>query len=70
MSGHVLLILLNKFVKKEINVRLAETRARMLDYIYHVTLRLLLCYKSSILLSICTQRCHGPHNVSRKSVNH
>ena len=39
----------------------------MLDSIYHMTLRLLLSpiflLKIVIILSICTQRCYGRHNV-------
>ena len=41
----------------------------MLDSIYHMTLRLL-WRKNVIILSLCTQRCNGRHNVSRKSLNH
>ena len=51
-----------------------NTRARMLDSIYHMTLRLLWNLtsgvKNVIILSLYTQRCYGRHNVSRKSVNH
>ena len=46
-----------------------NTRARMLDSIYHMTLRLL-CRKNVIILTLCTQRCYGRNNVSRKSINH
>ena len=28
------------------------------------------CRKNTIILSLCTQRCHIGHNVSQKSVNH
>ena len=79
MNAHVLLILLNELGKRdkmrglssiylffhnEIN-KFNNTRARMLDSIYHMTLR-------------CTQRCYernnnpcyGRHNVSSKSINH
>ena len=28
------------------------------------------CHKNVIILSLCTKRCYGRHNVSRKSVNH
>ena len=37
-----------------------STRARLLDF----------CRKNVIILSLCTQRCYGRHNVSKKSVNH
>ena len=49
----------------------------MLDSIYHLTLRLhvlenlispLNCY--NFVIPLCTQRCYGRHNVSRKFVNH
>ena len=51
-----------------------KTGTGMLDSIYHMTLNLL-CnlvsgVKKVIILSLCTQRCYGRHNVSRKSVNH
>ena len=46
-----------------------NTNARMLDSIYHMTLRLLF-RKNVIILALCTQRCNGRHNVSRKSINH
>ena len=46
-----------------------KTRARMLDSIYHMILRFF-CRKNVIILSLCTQRCYGRHNVSRKSINH
>ena len=50
-----------------------KTRARMLDSIYHmalITLKSRFCRKNVILLSLCTQRCYGRHNVSRKPINH
>ena len=49
-----------------------NTRARMLDSIYHVTNTLKSDYwrKNVIILSLCTQRCYGRHNISRKSINH
>ena len=83
MSAQVLLNLLNELGKKdkmrglpsilslyhnEFN-KFNNTRARMLDSIYHMTLRLLLS-KNVIIVSLCTQRCYGRHNVSRKSINH
>ena len=49
-----------------------NARARMLDYIYHTTntLKSHFWRKTVILWSLCTQRCYGRHNVSRKSINH
>ena len=49
-----------------------NTRARMLDSIYHMTntLKSHFWRKNVILLSLCTQRCYGRHNVSRKSIIH
>ena len=53
--------------------KFSNTRARMLDSIYHITFRLLLnlmsAEKNVIILSLCLQRCYGRHNVSRKSIN-
>ena len=86
MSAHVLLNLLNKLGKRdkmrglqsilslfrnEFN-KLNNTRARMLDSVYHMTntLKSHFCRKNIIILSLCTQRCYGRHNVSRKSINH
>ena len=83
MSAHVLLNLLNELGKRdkmrglpsilslfrnEFN-KFKKTRARMLDSIYHMTLRFF-CRKNVIILSLCTQHCYGRHNVSRKSINH
>ena len=87
MSAHVLLNLLNKLrerdkmrglpsilslFRNEFN-KFNNTRARMLDSIYHIiniTLKYHFCCKNVIILSLCTQRCYGRHNVSRKSINH
>ena len=88
MSAHVLLNLLNELGKRDKMQGLPSilslfrnkfdkfnnTRARILDSIYHMTLRLL-CNLISvimtiIILSLCTQRCYGRHRVSPKSVNH
>ena len=48
------------------------TRARMPDSIYHMTntLKSHFWHKNVIISSLCTQRCYGRHNVSRKSINH
>ena len=41
-----------------------NTRARMLDSIYHMTntLKSHLWRKNAIILSLCAQRCYGRHN--------
>ena len=87
MSAHVLLNLLNELGKRdkmrglpsilslfrnEFN-KFNNTRARMLDSIYHMTLISLKSHfwrKNVMILSFCTQLCYGRHNVSRKSINH
>ena len=86
MSAHVLLTLLNELMKRDkmrgLPTILAlfrnkfnkfnNTRARMLDSIYHMTntLKSHFLRKNVIILSLCTQRCYGRHDVSRKSINH
>ena len=84
MSAHVLLNVLNELGKRdkmrglpsilslfrnEFN-KFNNTRARMLDSIYHMTKTLKSDFwrKNVIILSSCTQRCYGRHNVSRKSI--
>ena len=86
MSAHVLLNLLNELGKRdkmrglpsilslfrnEFN-KFSNTRARMLDSIYHMTntLKSHFWRKNVMILSSCTQRCYGRHYVSRKSINH
>ena len=86
MSAHVLLNLLSKLGKRdkmrdlpsilslfrnEFN-KFNNTRARMLDSIYHMTNTLKYDFwrKNLIILSLCTQRCYGRHNLSHKSINH
>ena len=86
MSAHVLLNLLNElgksdkmrglpsilsFFRNEFN-KLNNIRARILDSIYHMTntLKFHFLRKNVIILSLCTQRCYGRHNVSLKSINH
>ena len=81
MSAHVLLNLLNKLgirdkmrdlpsilflFRNEFN-KFNNTGARMLDSIYHMTntLKSDFWQKNVIILSLCTQRCYGRHNVSR-----
>ena len=87
MSAHIVLNLLNELGKSnkmrglssnlslfrnEFN-KFNNTRARMLDFIYHMAFSLLslkshfLC-KNLMFLSLCTQRCYGRHNVFRKTV--
>ena len=86
MSAHVLLNLLNKLGKRDKMRGLSSilslfrnkfnkfnnTRARMLDSIYHLTntLKSHSWRKIVKILSLCTQRCYGHHTVSRKSINH
>ena len=86
MSAHVLLNLLNELRKRDKMRGLPSilslfrnkfnkfnnTRARMLDSIYHMTntLKSHFWRKNVMILSSCTQRCYGRNNVSRKSINH
>ena len=86
MSAHVLLNLLNELGKRNKMRGLPSilslfrnkfnnfnnTRARMLDSIYHMnnTLKSYFCRKNVMILSSFTQRCYGRHNVSRKSIKH
>ena len=86
MSAHVLLNLLNELGKRdkmrglpsilslfrnEFN-KFNNTRARMLDSIYHMTntFKSHFWHKNVMNLSSCTQRCYGRNNVSRKSIKH
>ena len=86
MSAHVLRNLSNELGKRdkmrglpsilslfrnEFN-KFNNTGARMLDFIFHMTntLKSHFWCKNVMILSLCTQRCYGRHNVSRKSVNH
>ena len=60
------------FLRNEFN-KFNNTRARMLDSIFHMALRLLWNPISGVKrhnLSFCTQRCYERHNVSRISINH
>ena len=83
MSAHVLLNLLNElgkrdkmrglpsilsFFRNKFN-KFNNTRARILDSIYHMTNTLKSDFwrKNVIVLSLYTQRCYGRHNVSRTS---
>ena len=85
VSAHVLLNLLNELGKRdkmrglpsilslfrnEFN-KFNTTRARMLDSIYHLTNTLKSHFwRKNVIIVLCTQRCYGRHNVSRKSINH
>ena len=86
MSAHVLLNLFNEFGKRdkmrglpsilfvfrnEFN-KFNNTRARMLDSIYHMTntLKSHFWHKNVIISSLCTQSCYARHNVSHKSIKH
>ena len=86
MNAHVLLNLLNELGKSdkmrgllsilflfrnEFN-KFNNTRARMLDSIYHMTntLKSHFWRKNVIILSLYASRCYGRHSVSRKSINH
>ena len=88
MSARVLLNLLNELGKRnkmwglssilplfcsEFN-KFNNTRAPMLDSIYHMTLSLLWnlisAVKNVIISSLCMQRCYGRHNGSWKYINH
>ena len=44
----------------------------MLDSVYHMTntLKSHFWRKNAIILSLCTQRYYGRHNVSLKHINH
>ena len=86
MSAHILLTLLIELMKRdqmrglqsilfifcnEFN-KFDNTRALMSDSIFHMINCLesyFLC-KKRYILSLCTQRCYGRHNVSLKSINH
>ena len=49
-----------------------NTRARMLDSIYHMTntVKSHFWRINVMILSSCTQRCYERNNVSRKLINH
>ena len=59
------------FFPNEFN-KFNDTRAQILDSIYHMTNTLKFHFrrKNVIILTLCTQRCYGRHNVSHKSINH
>ena len=69
MSVHVLLNLLNELGKK---LKCKACGAFYLFYAtinFKITLKYHFCLKSVITLSLGTQRCHGRHSISRKSIN-
>ena len=86
MSAHVLWNLLNELGKRDKmrglpsilslfrneSNKFNNTRARMLDSIYHMTntLKSHFWRKNVIIFSLCAQRCYESPNVSRKSINH
>ena len=85
MCAHVLLNLLNEVGKRDKMRGLPSilflfrnsfnkfnnTRAQVLDSIYHMTNTLKSHFwRKNVILSLCMQRCSGRHNVSRKSINH
>ena len=65
-SSSILFLFRNEFNKFN------NTGTRMLDSIYHMTKTLKSDFwrKNVILLSLCTQRYYGRHNISSKSINH
>ena len=83
MSAHVLLNLLIELGKRDKMLGLPSiislfrnefkkfnnTRARI-SYDIKITLKSHFSRKNVISLSLCTQRCYGRHNVSRKSIYH
>ena len=84
MSAHVLLNLLNELRKRDKKRDLPSILSLFRNELYKSTnVRFYLSYdikltlkshflrkKVIIFASLCTQRCYGRHNVSRKSVNH
>ena len=59
------------FATSLINSIIQEHNVRFyLSYDIKITLKSHSCRKIVIILSLCTQRCYGRHNVSRKSINH
>ena len=78
MSAHVLLNLLNELGKRDKMrglssilslfrnefIKVNNTRARLLDSIYHL-IKSHFCRKNVIILSLCTQRCYRRHSVSQ-----
>ena len=81
-GAHVLLNLLNELGKRDkmrglpsilslFRNESKSTNVRIyLTYDIKITLKSHFWRKNVIILSSCTQRCYGRHNVSRKCVNH
>ena len=72
MSAYVLFNLLNELGKRDkiqiTNSVIQSTNVR--SYLsYDIKITFISDVKTSFL-SLCPQRCHGRHNVSRKSINH
>ena len=75
MSAHVLLNLLNELGKRDKMRGLPSILSLFrnefyLSYDIKYTLKTHFWRKNVIILSLCTQRCYGRHNISRKSINH
>ena len=86
MSAHVLFNLFNElgkeieceacrafyffFATRLINSIKSMNARFYLSYDIKITLKIHFSRKNVIILSFCTQRCYGRHNVSSKSVNH
>ena len=70
MNAHVLLNLLNELGTRDKMRGLPSTNVRFyLSYGIKITLKSHFWRKNVINLLLCTQRCYGRHNVSRKSIN-
>ena len=65
MSAHVLLNLLNELGNRDKMRGLPSILSLFRNEFNKFNKTLYV-----ILLSLCTQRCYGRHNVSRKSINH
>ena len=83
MSAHVLLNLLNELGNRDKMLGLPSILSLFrnefnksrngrfyLPFGIKITLKSHLWRKNIISLSICTQRCYGRHNISRRSLNH
>ena len=67
-----LLSILTIFCNELINLIIQEHECLIIyiSYDIKVTFKYHFLRKNVNILSLCTQRCYGRHNVSRKSVNH
>ena len=73
MSAHVLLNLINELGKRDKMRGLPSILSLFrneFNKFNNTRARMLVSRKNVIILSLCTQRCYGRHNVSRKSINH